>query len=229
MGCGCCGGTKAAWVTAVAVGAMAGAIAIAGAGKAPEASEPVKTPPAAETPKAPAAAKEATSVHDFTMKRIDGKEEALSAYKGKVLLIVNVASKCGYTGQYEGLQKLYAAKKDAGLVVLGFPANDFRNQEPGTNEEIMGFCSGTYGVTFPMFEKIDVAGADAHPLYKFLASRPEPAGGEPKWNFTKYLVGRDGKVVMRYDSKVKPDDAEMVKRIEELLAEKGDAAPAAPK
>lgn len=164
------------------------------------------------------------------VKSIDGKDVDLSQYKGKVVLIVNTASKCGMTPQYEGLQKLYEDKKEAGLVILGFPANDFRGQEPGTNEEIAEFCTSKYGVTFPMFEKIAVTGEGKHPLYAQLAEQPEPIGGEPKWNFTKFLVDRDGRVVARFEPKVKPDDAAFLKKVEELLGAKpadGKQAPPA--
>lgn len=159
-----------------------------------------------------------SSVLDFTVNRIDGTAQKLSDYKGKVVLIVNVASGCGYTPQYAGLEKLYEARKGAGLVVLGFPANDFGKQEPGTNEEIAEFCTSKFGVSFPMFEKIAVTGPDQHALYKLLASQPAPVGGDPKWNFTKFLIDRSGKVVGRYDSKVKPDDAALNAKIDELLA-----------
>ena len=141
-------------------------------------------------------------VLDFKMKLIDGKEQDLSAYKGKVVVLVNVASHCGFTPQYEGLQKLYDSKKDKGLVVLGFPANNFGAQEPGTNEEVAKFCKDKFGVTFPMFEKISVKGPDQHPLYKKLESQPAPIGGSPpKWNFTKFVVDRTGHVVARFDAK----------------------------
>ncbi len=160
---------------------------------------------------------DAAYVFGYAMNRIDGTSESLEAYKGQVVLIVNVASQCGYTKQYIGLEKLYREKMGAGFVILGFPANNFGGQEPGTNEEIAKFCSSKYSVTFPMFEKISVAGADAHPLYKQLSAA---AGGEPQWNFTKYLVGRDGKVVAKFDSNVKPDDAALTAKIDELLAAK---------
>jgi len=162
-------------------------------------------------------------VLDFTVKTIDGKDQSLAEYKGKVLLIVNVASKCGFTGQYTGLEKLYKEKKDAGFVVLGFPANDFGSQEPGTNEEIQEFCSGDgskYKVTFPLFAKISVKGEDQHPLYRRLAEQPAPIGGAPGWNFTKYLVDRSGNVVAKFDSRVKPDDSVLMTRVEELLKAK---------
>ncbi len=147
----------------------------------------------------------AESIHDFTIKTIDGKEKSLSDYKGKVVLIVNVASKCGYTPQYEGLQDLYEKYKEQGFVVLGFPCNQFRNQEPGTNEEIKDFCTTEYGVTFPMFSKIKVNGDDAHPLYKYLKS--EKAGlinDNIKWNFTKFLIDKNGKPLKRFGTPTKP-------------------------
>lgn len=151
------------------------------------------------------------------MRRIDGTAEKLEKYKGKVVLIVNTASRCGLTPQYEALESLYRKHKEAGLVVLGFPANNFMGQEPGTNEEIARFCEERYSVTFPMFEKISVKGEDAHPLYKQLAAQPEPAGGEPSWNFTKYLVDRKGRVVQRFEPRVTPTDERLTGRIRELL------------
>jgi glutathione peroxidase len=159
------------------------------------------------------------TLHDFTVKDIRGNDVSLSAYKGKAVLIVNVASECGYTTQYEGLQKLYAKYKDKGLVILGFPANNFGSQEPGTNEEIMNFCSSKYSVTFPMFSKISVYGHDMHPLYAMLTSDHGAAApaGEVSWNFEKFLVGKDGKVAKRYKSRVKPDSAELLADIEAAL------------
>ena len=159
------------------------------------------------------------SIFDFTMKDIDGKDVALSAYQGKVLLVVNVASKCGFTGQYAGLEKLYKANADKGLVVLGFPANNFMGQEPGTEAEIKSFCTLTYGVTFPMFSKISVKGKDIHPLYAFLTSKetnPESAGAI-SWNFNKFLIGRDGQILGHYGSRTAPDDLELVQAIEQAL------------
>jgi len=159
------------------------------------------------------------SIYELTMNDIDGNPVNLDSYKGKVLLIVNVASKCGYTYQYEGLQALYETYQDQGLVILGFPANNFMNQEPGVEADIKSFCSLEYGVTFPMFSKISVKGADQHPLYTYLTSKdlhPE-TGGEISWNFNKFLIDREGKVVDRFGSKVKPRDAELVTAIEALL------------
>lgn len=158
-------------------------------------------------------------VHSFTMKNIDGKEVPLSGYKGKVLLLVNVASKCGFTSQYSGLEELYRKYKDKGFVVLGFPANNFLGQEPGTDEEIKEFCSTKYDVTFDMFSKISVKGDDQHPLYRYLtAEETNPAfAGNVKWNFTKFLVNRDGAVIGRFDSRVKPMSEEIVKAVETAL------------
>lgn len=156
---------------------------------------------------------------DFTLNSIDGKPAPLSEYKGKVLLLVNVASYCGYTPQYEGLEALYAKYKDKGLVVLGFPANNFGAQEPGSNEEIKTFCSRTYHVTFPMYAKISVAGADKAPLYQFLTDKQAnpSTGGEIQWNFTKFLVDRNGKVVARFESAVTPESSEITGAVEKAL------------
>jgi glutathione peroxidase len=161
----------------------------------------------------------------FKMNRIDGSEQDLSAYKGKVVVIVNVASKCGFTSQYAGLEKLYEDKKDQGLVILGFPANNFGGQEPKGNKEIAEFCTGTYKVSFPMFEKISVKGSDQAPLYKKLTEQPAPIGGDPKWNFTKFLVDRNGSVVARFDAERKNAgtanlEAGLLAKVDELLANK---------
>ncbi len=148
-----------------------------------------------------------TSVHDFSARRLDGGEENLSAYKGKALLIVNVASKCGFTPQYQGLQKLYEENNAKGLEVLGFPCNQFGAQEPGDEKEIQSFCSLNYGVTFPLFAKIDVNGEGAHPLYKFLKKEKKGLAGSEaiKWNFTKFLIDRDGDVVARFGPQDTPE------------------------
>jgi glutathione peroxidase len=183
-------------------------------------AQPKAEPADTKAEHAPAAAKTGPYVLDYTMKTIDGKDKPLADFKGKVVLIVNVASKCGFTPQYEGLEALYKDKKDAGLVILGFPANDFGGQEPGTNQEIKTFCESKYKVDFPMFAKIDVTGPKQDPLYQQLASQPAPVGGDPKWNFTKFLVNRKGEVVARYDSRIKPDDEALRKKLNELLAEK---------
>lgn len=168
----------------------------------------------------PGAVKEGPYVLGYTVKDIDGNDVDLAKYKGKVVMIVNVASKCGLTKQYEGLQKLYEEKQGDGLVILGFPANNFKGQEPGTEEEIKEFCTGTYGVTFPMMSKVSVKGEDAHPLYKQLSAQPAPIGGEPQWNFTKFLVDREGNVVARFEPKTTPEDAGLRKKVDELLGVK---------
>jgi len=146
------------------------------------------------------------NIYEFTANSIDGKEVPLSEYKGGVLLIVNTASKCGFTPQYEGLQKLHDKYKDKGFMILGFPCNQFSNQEPGTEDEIKSFCELNFGVNFPMFSKIDVNGENAHPLYKYLTNKlPGIAGTKSiKWNFTKFLVDRNGIPVQRYGSNKKP-------------------------
>ena len=161
-----------------------------------------------------------TNLYSFTMKDIDGKSVSLADYKGKVLVLVNVASKCGFTGQYEGLESLYKRYQDRGLVILGFPANDFLWQEPGTDAEIKTFCSLKYGVTFPMFSKISVKGSDIHPLYQYLTDKetnPQFAGAI-SWNFNKFLVGRDGKILARFGSRTTPADKELVEAVEKALA-----------
>jgi glutathione peroxidase len=141
-----------------------------------------------------------TQIYDFTAKTIDGDEQPLAAYKGKTMLIVNVASKCGFTPQYKGLEDLYEKFRDQGLVVLGFPCDQFGHQEPGDEEEIKNFCSLNYDVQFPLFAKIDVNGSQTHPLYKYLKNEAKGLLGTEaiKWNFTKFLIGKDGKVVRRY-------------------------------
>ena len=162
----------------------------------------------------------AESIYDIKLKDIDGKDTSLAAYKGKVLLIVNVASKCGFTPQYKSLEATYQKFKDKGFVVLGFPCNQFGGQEPGTNEEIKQFCSSKYSVTFPLCDKIKVNGANRHPLYVELAGEKSPFPGNIKWNFNKFLIGKDGKIVKRFDSKVTPDSAEATEAIEAALAAK---------
>ena len=159
------------------------------------------------------------SIHDFTVKDIDGNDVSLAGYKGQVLLVVNVASKCGFTRQYAGLEKLYQAWKDRGFVVLGFPANNFMGQEPGTEAEIKQFCSLKYGVTFPMFSKISVKGKTIHPLYAFLTDKKlhPDTGGAISWNFNKFLIGRDGKILARFGSRTEPDDQELIAAIEKAL------------
>jgi len=160
------------------------------------------------------------TVYDFTLKDIDGKDVRLDAFKGKALLLVNVASRCGMTPQYEGLEKLYKTYGGRGLVVLGFPANNFLGQEPGTNEEIKQFCSLKYNVTFPMFSKISVKGEDIHPLYDWLTGKETNPqfSGPITWNFNKFLIGRDGKVRARFGSRDKPDAPELIRALEAELA-----------
>ncbi|MBN9023003.1 MAG: glutathione peroxidase [Rhizobiales bacterium] len=153
------------------------------------------------------------SLYDIPLKTIDGKAASLADYKGDVMLIVNVASKCGLTPQYDGLEKLYAEHKAEGFDVLGFPCNQFMGQEPGTEAEIAEFCRLTYGVEFPMFAKIDVNGPGRHPLYKALIDA-QPADGDIRWNFEKFLVSRDGKVVARFAPKTEPEDPTLVAAIE---------------
>ncbi len=161
----------------------------------------------------------ASSIYDFTLNSITGQPVPLAQYKGKVVLLVNVASKCGFTPQYKGLEALYKKYEAQGLVILGFPANNFMWQEPGTNAEIQAFCSRTYNVTFPMFAKISVKGSDQAPLYQYLTDKKaNPAtGGGIGWNFTKFLVDRNGKIVARFDSAVEPESAEVRKAIEAAL------------
>lgn len=158
----------------------------------------------------------AKSALDFTVNDIDGHPVDLSRYRGQVVLIVNVASKCGNTPQYEQLEAIYQKYKDRGLVILGFPANNFGQQEPGTNEQIKEFCQSTYDVKFPMFSKISVKGDDIAPLYRFLIDQPtapQPKG-DITWNFEKFLLGRDGQVIARFSPKTQPDDPMVVKAVE---------------
>jgi glutathione peroxidase len=156
------------------------------------------------------------SVYDFTMKTIDGTPMPLASFKGKVVMMVNVASKCGFTPQYTALEAVYEKYKAKGLVIVGFPANNFGGQEPGTNEEIKTFCSSKYMVTFPMFSKISVAGDDKAALYKYLTANPATAG-EIQWNFTKFLVDCNGKVLARFEPAVTPDSPEIIAAIENAL------------
>src|SRR2546428_6648797 len=160
------------------------------------------------------------SVHDVAVKDIDGKDTSLKAYKGKVLLVVNVASKCGLTPQYKALEAVHEKYKDKGFTVLGFPCNQFMGQEPGTNEEIKQFCSSKYNVTFPLFDKIDVNGPKRHPLYVALAGPESPFPGDIKWNFGKFLIGRDGKIIKRFEPRTAPDSPEVIQAIEAALAAK---------
>jgi len=154
------------------------------------------------------------SLWDYTTRTLEGESKSLSAYRGKVALVVNVASKCGYTPQYEGLEKLYKEYEAKGFTILGFPSNDFGKQEPGTPHEIRTFCDTKYGVTFPLFEKRDVKGDKKDEIYRFLTKDQK----EPEWNFTKYLVGKDGKVLARFAPKVTPDDPALREAIQKALA-----------
>ncbi len=167
-----------------------------------------------------AVAASAESLYDIKLADIDGKPTTLAAYKGKAVLIVNVASKCGYTKQYTGLEATYQKYKAQGFVVLGFPCNQFGGQEPGTSNDIKTFCSSKYNVTFPLFEKIEVNGANRHPLYVALAGKDSTFPGDIKWNFNKFLVGKDGKIIKRFESKVAPESEELTKEIEAALAAK---------
>jgi glutathione peroxidase len=155
-----------------------------------------------------------------TLKSIDGKDVDLATYKGKVVLFVNVASRCGYTSQYEGLQKLFDTYAKDGLVVIGVPANNFGMQEPGTNDEIQKFCTTNYKVTFPMMAKVSVKGDDCTPLYKTLTAKETGIEGDVKWNFEKFLIGRDGKVAGRFKSGVEPMGDELVAAVKAALAKK---------
>jgi glutathione peroxidase len=159
------------------------------------------------------------SIYDFTMNSIDGKPTSLSNFKGKVVLLVNVASRCGYTPQYTALESVYEKYKGRNFVIVGIPANNFGGQEPGTNEEIKTFCSTKYNVTFPMMAKVSVQGDDITPLYQYLTDKSvNPAtGGEIQWNFTKFLVGVDGKIVARFEPKITPDSTEVTTAIEKAL------------
>jgi len=162
----------------------------------------------------------AQSIDKIAVKDIDHNATTLGTYNGKVLLAVNVASKCGYTKQYTGLEAIYEKYKAQGLVVLGFPCNQFGAQEPGTTEEIKQFCSLKYKVTFPLFDKIEVNGPNRHPLYAVLAGPKSPFPGDIKWNFTKFLIGRDGQIVQRFESGAAPESAEVTAAIEAALAAK---------
>ena len=159
-------------------------------------------------------------LYAIPLKDIEGKEATLKAYAGKVLLVVNVASKCGHTPQYEGLEALWQKRREQGVVVLGFPCNDFGSQEPGSEEDIKQFCTSKFHVSFPMFSKLHVKGPEQHPLYAALTGNDSPAPGPVKWNFGKFLIGRDGKVLARFDSGVKPDAPELAAAIDAALAAK---------
>jgi glutathione peroxidase len=159
------------------------------------------------------------SLYDFTMKSIDGQQVSLGSYSGKVVLLVNVASKCGFTPQYAGLEALYEKYKDKGLIIVGVPANNFAQQEPATNDEIKKFCTGKYNVTFPMMAKVSVLGDDQTPLYSFLTGKESDPqySGDIKWNFTKFLFDRAGKPVARFEPNVTPDSPQVKAAIESAL------------
>jgi len=157
------------------------------------------------------------SFFDLSANRLDGKPQDLSQYRGQVALVVNTASECGYTPQYDGLEKLYEARKGQGFVVLGFPSNDFGGQEPGTAEQIASFCDTRFHVKFPLFEKVKTKGPGQSPVFTWLAKD----GGEPKWTFHKYLIGRDGELIKAFPSKVAPDDRELTGAIDAALAQPG--------
>ena len=161
----------------------------------------------------------ASALYNFKVSSIDNQPVSLGGYQGKVLLVVNVASQCGYTPQYASLEALYEKYKDKGLVVMGFPANNFGSQEPGTNEEIKTFCSRKYSVKFPMFSKVSVQGGDTAPLYQYLTKSANPSiAGDIKWNFTKFLVDRQGNVVARFEPNITPESPEVTAAIEKALA-----------
>ena len=211
-----------------AIGALCGVMLLAtiafGEDKSTGGDKPKPDAPAAK-PAAPAAKpadgkSDAGGVLDFTVKDIDGKDVALSKYKGDVVLVVNVASKCGFTPQYKDLEALYGKYKDKGLRILAFPANNFMGQEPGANTEIKDFCEKNYQVTFDLFSKISVKGDDQAELYKFLTSKDKAGefGGEIKWNFTKFLIGRDGKIAARFEPRDNPSSENFVKAVEQALA-----------
>ena len=203
---------------------VAGMLAVAGAALFVRADDKVKDPSTAPAK----AEKEGQPVSplDFKLKSIDGKEMDLSQFRGKPVLLVNVASKCGLTPQYEALQALHEKYKDQGLVVIGIPANNFGGQEPGTEAEIKEFCSTKYNVTFPMAGKISVNGDDKHPLYKFLTEEKtaKDFAGDIEWNFAKFLVDRNGNVMARFSSRTKPDDAKVTGAIEKALAAEAAAS-----
>ena len=169
----------------------------------------------------PVPATASPSLHTLSATAIDGKTVNLADFRGKVLMIVNTASKCGFTPQYEGLEKLYETYKDRGFVVLGFPSNDFGGQEPGTNEEVVRFCKMNYGVSFPLFQKAEVKGEKKQPVFKFLTEdQTEELQGEVRWNFEKFIISKDGSLRKRFRSMTKPTDESVTGAIEELLNEK---------
>lgn len=158
------------------------------------------------------------NLYDIPLKDIDQKPTSLKPYKGKVILVVNVASQCGLTPQYQALEKLHQQFKAKGFSVLGFPCNDFGAQEPGSNDEIKSFCSSKYQVTFPLFDKLHVKGASQHPLYSALSGKSSPFPGDVKWNFGKFLIGKNGELLKRFEPRTTPDDEEVIKAIEAAIA-----------
>jgi glutathione peroxidase len=199
-----------------------GALAACGAQNAsapePKPAEATTVAPSAAAPAAPTTAAQGEPVINHQVQTLQGETISLSKYRGSVLLVVNTASECGYTPQYAGLEKVYEKYKDRGLVIVGFPSNDFGQQEPGSAQEIATFCQKNYGVTFPMMAKVHAKGPEIAPLYKTLTQdTPEGIKGEVKWNFTKFLVDKDGKVVARFESKVTPESPEVTGAIEKLL------------
>jgi glutathione peroxidase len=185
----------------------------------PNGAESMGGNPEPGVPAAGVSAVVASTLYGFTLPDLDDKPVSLGAFRGKVLLLVNTASKCGFTPQYEGLEQLSKTYRERGLVVAGFPANNFRGQEPGSNAEIKSFCSMNYGVDFAMFGKISVKGEDIHPLYRWLTAKETNPGfaGDIQWNFTKFLVGREGKVIARFPSSVAPDSPELTAAVEKAL------------
>jgi glutathione peroxidase len=201
-------------VATVGVAATVFAVARVGSAREPRARPLVtRGAPSAGSP-SPSQKEAPMSLYDLSVHRLDGRPQSLSAYRGEVALVVNTASECGYTPQYEGLEQIYESYKDKGFVVLGFPSNDFGQQEPGTPEQIATFCSTRFHVTFPLFEKVRTKGEGQSPVFRLLGE----TAGEPKWNFHKYLVGRDGRLIRAFPSKVEPSSPELKAAIETALA-----------
>ena len=207
--------TTSAMLAMLALTSTLAAACGAGQEAAPADTAPTETPAAAPAATSPEKGTgQVTSFHQLNARTIEGKDQSLSTYQGKVALVVNTASECGFTPQYAGLEELWKQYKEKGLVVLGFPSNDFGGQEPGTDEEVKSFCQVRYGVSFPLFSKSVVKGSDASPIFRFLAA----AHGEPKWNFHKYLVDKKGTVVGAFPSNVAPNDPALTAAIEKALA-----------
>ena len=227
--CGC-GGSKIAFILLAAT--TAGTIGFVASpdkkddAKATKAAAPAEKAGADKKDGEKAVTTEPTSFHDFTVKTIDGESKSLKDYAGKVCLVVNTASQCGYTPQYKELEAVYKKYQDQGFVVLGFPSNDFGGQEPGSSTEIKSFCEKNYSVTFPLFEKVAVKGMNAAPLYQWLSKQKAGGPMTPGWNFSKYIVDQKGQVVSGFASGVKPDDAKITGKVEELLKNSEKATPA---